>query len=778
MDEYETCLEACSEKELAHFYREYVQRVTEIIGPFITMIWFPVWCENDPSLAEKYPDEAAQGVQARKKSEQIFPRGDALIGRLLKRVNEKFLFEEPLLKALSSEELLEYLEDGKLPDRDTLKKRTESFIYSKQGITFVEPSREGIMATFAKLGYDYNIPDYSALEEIKGNVAYGGKVRGIVTVVMQKSLIKDFPEGGILVASMTTPEYVPAMKKAVAFITDEGGVTCHAAIVAREMKKPCIIGTKIATQVLHDGDLVEVDADNGVVRIIERAEENAPRYPLLVHDYDVPLNPWSSLNDVFQKYLPELSDRQVSNLDNIFFFRKEEVFRGPNAEHFEHAAKFFSEKLHKESGFIETISKTLRGVFQKVEAYSRKMLKTDFGAAESEVLYSLFDEGWTLYSKIWTWGMIGQFLEMGEDKLSDGFKRRIYPVLEKHGDPEAVFSKLVTPLESSLIAEEMVAVLNLAQEIQKSAKTQRAFDEATDPSGLPEEIRKQLEALADEYGWLQYYYAGPAADFRYYFSLIKKKLSADVQSEIRARIMETQELKAFQDSIERELSKEEKQTVIALREFSFLKEARKESQYLINYSLDGWYEEVATRLSSEPLYCRYILLSEFKRILVDHDLVLTHDDLMNRYSACAYVSFDGKNELKVGEEAEKYGKLLEEKAPTSDEQGLLKGSVAYPGVVTGRVKIVNAMRDMGKFEDGDVLVSVATTPAIVPAMNKAAAIVTDTGGVTCHAAIVAREMKKPCVIGTKVATRALHDGDLVEVDADNGVVRITERSKF
>jgi len=56
------------------------------------------------------------------------------------------------------------------------------------------------------------------------------------------------------------------MKKAVAFVTDEGGITCHAAIISREMKKPCIIGTKIATRALKDGDLVEVDANKGVVR--------------------------------------------------------------------------------------------------------------------------------------------------------------------------------------------------------------------------------------------------------------------------------------------------------------------------------------------------------------------------------------------------------------------------------------------------------------------------------------------------------------------------------
>ena len=80
-----------------------------------------------------------------------------------------------------------------------------------------------------------------------------------------------FQDGAILVTTMTTPEFVPIMKKALAVVTNEGGVLCHAAIVARELKKPCIIGTKIATQILRDGDLVEVDAEKGVVKILKRS---------------------------------------------------------------------------------------------------------------------------------------------------------------------------------------------------------------------------------------------------------------------------------------------------------------------------------------------------------------------------------------------------------------------------------------------------------------------------------------------------------------------------
>ena len=68
------------------------------------------------------------------------------------------------------------------------------------------------------------------------------------------------------------------------------------------------------------------------------------------------------------------------------------------------------------------------------------------------------------------------------------------------------------------------------------------------------------------------------------------------------------------------------------------------------------------------------------------------------------------------------------------------------------------------------MVSISTNPSLVPAMRNAAAIVTNTGGVTCHAAIVSRELKIPCIIGTNMATKALKNGDKVEVDANKGII--------
>ncbi len=108
-------------------------------------------------------------------------------------------------------------------------------------------------------------------KEIIGQVAYKGRAKGRVRIIRRLDQMDKIERGDILVSPMTTPNYLTAMKKAAAFITDEGGITSHAAIVAREMKKPCIIGTKIATKVLKDGDLVEVDAERGVAKILKRS---------------------------------------------------------------------------------------------------------------------------------------------------------------------------------------------------------------------------------------------------------------------------------------------------------------------------------------------------------------------------------------------------------------------------------------------------------------------------------------------------------------------------
>ncbi len=117
----------------------------------------------------------------------------------------------------------------------------------------------------------------------------------------------------------------------------------------------------------------------------------------------------------------------------------------------------------------------------------------------------------------------------------------------------------------------------------------------------------------------------------------------------------------------------------------------------------------------------------------------------------------------------------EEKGDVGEEQEepmevLVKGLGASPGTGSGRVKVIGSLEELSKVEQGDVLVTTMTNPDMVPAMKRASAIVTDEGGMTCHAAIISRELGIPCVVGTGNATKVLRDGMEVTVDGARGVV--------
>lgn len=107
----------------------------------------------------------------------------------------------------------------------------------------------------------------------------------------------------------------------------------------------------------------------------------------------------------------------------------------------------------------------------------------------------------------------------------------------------------------------------------------------------------------------------------------------------------------------------------------------------------------------------------------------------------------------------------------------IKGLGASMGKVKGRVKVIHNIQELQKIEDGDILVAPMTNPDMVLAISKCAGIITDHGGMICHAAIIARELGIPCVVGTQIASQILKDGMIVEVDGTTGVVRLIEASE-
>ncbi|MCD4705837.1 hypothetical protein K8R61_02025 [bacterium] len=143
--------------------------------------------------------------------------------------------------------------------------------------------------------------------------------------------------------------------------------------------------------------------------------------------------------------------------------------------------------------------------------------------------------------------------------------------------------------------------------------------------------------------------------------------------------------------------------------------------------------------------------------------------LTKRKRGCCVLLVDNK-EVVIDDKIELNG-LIDKFVPRNNSKKL-SGTIANNGHAKGRAKIFLVPKDLQKMNTGDVLVTPMTTPDFIPLIKKASAIITDVGGLLSHAAIISRELEKPCIIGTKVATRVLKDGDLVEVDANKGIIKI------
>lgn len=170
----------------------------------------------------------------------------------------------PRLDNLSSVLQTSEITSRKIPTKGELEERYGGYFFANNKL-FVNRAPKDIEKYF---DITFKVEVTPKTRQLKGYIAQKGIVRGFVRRVMGHKQIGEVEEGEILVSPMTIPDFLPAMAKAAAFVTDEGGVVCHAAIVARELGKPCIVGTKFATQILKDGDFVEVDANRGVVNLL------------------------------------------------------------------------------------------------------------------------------------------------------------------------------------------------------------------------------------------------------------------------------------------------------------------------------------------------------------------------------------------------------------------------------------------------------------------------------------------------------------------------------
>ena len=208
----------------------------------------------------------------------------------------------------------------------------------------------------------------------------------------------------------------------------------------------------------------------------------------------------------------------------------------------------------------------------------------------------------------------------------------------------------------------------------------------------------------------------------------------------------------------------------------YTKGARKDSMFYGYYCQDFMNKEIARRKYLSIDQVRNIYFWELKDVLLKDKNI--SNELNQRLNYHIYLSKKNQANIYIGEKARIFIKSIRlRKESVNEDTKELLGACAAPGKTRGVVHIVNVSEDMKDFKEHNILVSISTSPDLMPAIKKSNAIITDIGGMTCHAAIISRELGKPCIIGTRIATKVLKNGDLVDVDATHGRVTILKKIK-
>ena len=222
------------------------------------------------------------------------------------------------------------------------------------------------------------------------------------------------------------------------------------------------------------------------------------------------------------------------------------------------------------------------------------------------------------------------------------------------------------------------------------------------------------------------------------------------------------------------ISKKEKCVLDDARLFAYIKDSRDDFRRKgIFYIQNSLFKELSDRLRIEIHDLAYLTEDEIKNCLIKK-LKADKNSAESRKKGFVVMYDNEKNIICLSGSQIKDGLkalgLIKESVSSN-----LQGTPASRGTSQGKVAIVKGVKDLPNVNKGDIIVAVTTHPDYVPAMQKAAAIVTDEGGVTSHAAIVSREIGIPCIVGTKNATKTLQNGDFVEVDGNTGSVRILNK---
>lgn len=397
-------------------------------------------------------------------------------------------------------------------------------------------------------------------------------------------------------------------------------------------------------------------------------------------------------------------------------------------------------------------------------------------------LVKLFNKFIKTMSEWWNYGAIV------EDKC-EIINLEIVPKFQKrHNLSEKkafeIINILTHPKEQAVFNLEKKDFLKICLEVMKNRKVkENLFNGDFRSAFYDKKINKVVNAYIKNYFWFK-------TDFCKAIVITPKMLLEEARQEIIENKFDAIKIKKEISKIDNNFRKIQNQKIKILKNIKLTKADKNDIKF--SHKIIYWLDQKKSDTMKHFYYFLNILEDIAKRFNINyHELSLhTVDELFELLTVGRKLNrkeFNKRNKkiFMVYEENKKtkifYGNDAQEmfEIATHIKSKIIKGVVASVGgkkKIIGIVKIVHDPKK-SQFNDQDILVTSMTRIEFVPLMRKAKVIITDEGGIACHAAIVSRELGIPAIIGTKIATKVLKDGDLVDVDAERGIVNILNKSK-
>jgi len=403
--------------------------------------------------------------------------------------------------------------------------------------------------------------------------------------------------------------------------------------------------------------------------------------------------------------------------------------------------------------------KKLRNDYNKaadeLKQFQSKISKEFLGSLSNKLLYDILDEWQKLYIDFWAVGLVPEMANWGGEQI---LKERLHKKIINEKDFINAFEKLSAPEGISFYQEEELDLLRL-KEYEKTA-----------------EFKGLIREHSKKYFWLRNsYFEQKELEETYFRKVLSEE--QDAHNKIKEISGFPQRIISEKDDVVKKyrLDKETAKIAKQLSYSVWWQDNRKKHIFMSNHYIDLFLKEISERKNIPFLDLKFYWPIEIAALLKNNKKI-SSKEISERKKFVLIHYYKDTLAYKTGKEEKELVKpFLAEKADKTSV--IIKGMVVSTGHgnVKGNVKILLSPRNIKKMDEGDILVAPMTSPDYIVAMKKAAAIVTDHGGMTSHAAIVSRELKIPCIVNTKMATKTLKDNDLVEVDTSKGIVKILKR---